>query len=73
MTQPTSAAHQNTSRLGRGRNAAVVELTRQVAAGGVQDALRLGGRARGVEDVQRVLGIHRLGGANVGGLAMISS
>ncbi len=32
----------------------------QVAAGGVEDALRLRGRARGVEDVERVLGAHRL-------------
>jgi hypothetical protein len=31
----------------------------EVAAGGVQDALRLTGRARGVEDVQRVLGFVR--------------
>src|SRR5207237_27978 len=33
----------------------------QVAAGGVQDALRLPGGAGGVEDVQRMLGIKRLG------------
>ena len=33
----------------------------QVAAGRVEDALRLAGRARGVEDVERVLGVHRLG------------
>ena len=32
----------------------------KVAAGGVEDALRLRGRARGVEDVERVLGAHRL-------------
>ena len=34
-----------------------------VAAGGVQDPLRLRGRAGGVEDVERVLGLHRLGRA----------
>ena len=34
---------------------------REVAAGGVQDALRLAGRAAGVEDEQRVLGRERLG------------
>ncbi len=33
---------------------------RQVAAGGVEDPLRLAGRARGVEDVERVLRVHRL-------------
>ncbi len=33
---------------------------REVAAGGVQDALGLSGRAGGVEDVERVLGRHRL-------------
>ena len=33
----------------------------QVAAGGVQDALRLPRRARRVEDEQRVLGVERLG------------
>ena len=32
----------------------------EVAAGGVQHALRLAGRARGVEDEQRVLGAHVL-------------
>ena len=36
---------------------------REVAAGRVQDALRLGGRAAGVEDVERVLGVKRLGRA----------
>ena len=36
---------------------------REVAAGRVQDALRLGGRARRVEDEQRVLGVERLGRA----------
>src|SRR4051812_47116905 len=36
---------------------------RQVAPGGVQDPLRLGGRARRVEDVERVLGVQRLGRA----------
>ena len=35
----------------------------QVAAGGVQHALGLAGRARGVEDEQRVLGAHLLGRA----------
>ncbi len=35
----------------------------QIAAGGVQHALGLAGRARGVEDEQRVLGVHRLGRA----------
>ena len=34
-----------------------------VAAGGVEDPLRLRGRAGGVEDVERVLGLHRLGRA----------
>ena len=38
----------------------------EVAAGRVQHAFRLGGRARGVEQVQRVLGIHLLGLAGVG-------
>ena len=33
----------------------------EVAAGGVQDALRLTGGARGVEDEERVLGVERLG------------
>ncbi len=33
----------------------------QIAAGGVDDALRLSGRAGGVEDVEHVLGVHRLG------------
>ena len=37
-----------------------------VAAGGVQDPLRLRGRAGGVEDEERVLGLHRLGRALVG-------
>ena len=32
----------------------------QIAAGRVLDALRLGRRARGVEDEQRILGVHRL-------------
>ena len=32
----------------------------QIAAGGVQDPLRLRGRARRVEDVERVLGVERL-------------
>ena len=35
----------------------------QVAAGGVQDALRLRGRAGGVEEVEHVLGVERLGRA----------
>ena len=34
---------------------------RQVAAGRVEDALGLRGRARRVEDEERVLGVHRLG------------
>ena len=33
----------------------------EVAAGGVDDALGLPGRAGGVEDVEHVLGVHRLG------------
>ena len=37
----------------------------EVAAGGVQDALRFARRPRGVEDVQRILGVHRLGRARV--------
>ena len=42
---------------------------REVAAGGVQDALRLRRRAARVEDVERVLGVERLGRALlVGGL-----
>ena len=40
---------------------------REVAAGGVQDALRLRRRAARVEDEQRVLGVQRLGRALVGG------
>lgn len=40
----------------------------EVAAGGVEDALRLCGRAGGVEDEERVLGVHRLRRADgVGG------
>src|SRR2546423_1151752 len=35
----------------------------QVAGSGVHHALRLPGRAAGVEDEERVLGVHRLGGA----------
>ena len=35
----------------------------QIAAGGVQNALGLSGRAGGVEDEQRILGVHRLGRA----------
>src|SRR5579862_7028462 len=34
----------------------------RVSAGGVNDALRLAGGSGGVEDVERVLGIKRLGG-----------
>ena len=40
---------------------------REVAARGVQDALRLGRRAARVEDVERVLGVQRLGRALLGG------
>ena len=40
----------------------------QVAAGRVEDALRLGRRARRVEDEQRVLGVEALGRALVVGL-----
>ncbi len=41
----------------------------QIAAGGVQHALGLAGRTGGIEDEQRVLGIHRLGRAiGTGGL-----
>ena len=32
----------------------------EIAAGGVQHALRLAGRARGVEDEERILGLHLL-------------
>src|SRR5690606_23878143 len=39
---------------------------REVATRGVQDALRLPRRAAGVEDVERVLGVVRLGGVHVG-------
>ena len=46
-----------------------------VAGGGVQHALRLSGRARGVEDEQRVLGVHVLARAlarhDRGGLVVI--
>ena len=35
----------------------------EVAAGGVQHALRLAGRARGVEDEERILRVHLLAGA----------
>src|SRR6185369_1444639 len=38
----------------------------EIAAGGVDDALRLAGGARGVEQVQHVLGVHLLGRAVVG-------
>ena len=38
-----------------------------VAAGGVDDALGLSGGAGGVEDVERMLGVERFGGAIVGG------
>ena len=41
---------------------------REVAAGGVHDALGLARRARGVEDVEDVLGVHLLGRALVVGL-----
>ena len=37
----------------------------EVAAGGVHDPLRLPGRARRVEDVEHVLGVHRLWRADV--------
>ena len=40
-----------------------------VAAGRVHDALRLAGRAARVENEERVLGIERLGGADVAGSA----
>ena len=69
MTQPTSAAHQYTSSSGFRSNTylCVNAAPGQVAAGGVQDALRLGGRAGRVEDEQRVLGVERLGLALVVG------
>ena len=41
----------------------------EVAAGGVDDALGLSGGARGVEDEEQVLGVHRLGRAG-GGLGL---
>ena len=47
--------------LGRPRHAG------EVAAGRVLDALRLGGRARRVEHVERVLGVERLGRAVLAG------
>src|SRR4051794_27977101 len=37
--------------------------TDRIAAGGVDDALRLTGGSRGVEDVKGMLGVERLGGA----------
>ena len=40
----------------------------EIAAGGVQHALRGAGRAGGVEDEERVLGVHLLDGALVGHL-----
>src|SRR5260370_35660551 len=40
----------------------------QVPAGGVHDALGLAGGARGVEQVQHVLGVHLLGRAVGGGI-----
>ncbi len=40
----------------------------QIAAGGVHDALGLAGGAGGVEDVEHVLGVHRLGLAVAGGV-----
>ena len=39
-----------------------------IAAGGVHNALRLAGGAGGVEDVERMLGVERLGRAVVGSL-----
>ena len=46
-----------------------------VAAGGVQHALRLAGRARRIEDEQRILGVHvlarALGGHHLGGLVVV--
>src|SRR4029079_46436 len=46
-----------------------------IAAGGMQYALRLAGRARGVEDEQRVFRVHVLawafGGDDLGGLVVI--
>ena len=70
MTQPMSAAHQYTSSSWMSKINRWVAATRgQVAAGRVHDPLRLPGRPARVEDVQQVLGVHRLGRA-LGGLAV---
>ncbi|MNE64858.1 hypothetical protein D3C80_1602960 [compost metagenome] len=45
----------------------------QIAAGGVQHALGLSGRAGGVEDEQRVFGVHRLGRAVGRGLVRLDA
>ena len=61
MTQPMSAVHQKTSSSLRSKTCLVVDVDLgEVAAGGVDDPLRLPGGARGVEDEEQVLGVHRL-------------
>jgi len=72
MTQPTSAAQPVDVGLRLQVEHVAVRRrdAREVAAGAVQDALRLGRRARRVQDVERMLGIERLrraGGIGGGG------
>ena len=65
VTQPTSAAHQYTSVVGLEVEDVLVgeRDLGEVAAGRVHDALGLGRRAARVEEVEEVLGVHRLGRA----------
>jgi len=67
VTQPTSAVHQKTSPGAIVEDdSCVIERPDEIAAGGVEHALGLAGRARRVEDEQRVFGAHRLRRAVVG-------
>ena len=65
MTQPTSAAHQYTSVSGCRSNTfwCVHADLGEIATGRVHDALGPRGGAARVEEVEEVLGVHRLGRA----------